>query len=75
MPEIGHHVFIGPHATVIGRLKVGNGCVIGANTLVVSDVADGTSVLGVPARVIARGGNQVARLAAAEDAEAGPERP
>jgi serine O-acetyltransferase len=73
VPEIGNHVFIGPNATVVGKLRIGNGCVIGANTLVVSDVPDGTTVLGVPARIVARGGNQVARFAAADKTEATPE--
>ena len=71
VPQIGNHVFIGPNATLVGKLKVGNGCVIGANSLVIADVADGTTVVGVPARVVARGGNQVAQFAAAEAEQQG----
>jgi serine O-acetyltransferase len=73
VPEIGDHVFIGPNATLVGRMRVGNGCVVGANSLVVSDVEDGTTVVGVPARVVARGVNPVALRAAAEPGQAGSE--
>ncbi len=66
VPEIGNHVFIGPNATIVGKLRVGNGCVVGANSLVIANVPDGGSVVGVPARLVARGGNTVAARAEAE---------
>ena len=55
VPEIGNHVFIGPNVTIVSKVRVGNGCVIGANSLVVTDVPDNRSVVGVPARVLAFG--------------------
>jgi serine O-acetyltransferase len=69
VPVIGDFVYIGPHATVVSRIRVGNGCVVGANSLVVGDVPDGATAIGVPARVMMRGGNSVASRAEAARAE------
>jgi serine O-acetyltransferase len=49
-PTIGRDVRIGTGAKVIGRVKVGAGARIGANAVVVDDVPEGTTVLGIPAR-------------------------
>lgn len=71
VPTIGDFVYIGPHAVIVSRLTVGNGCVIAANSLVVSDVPDGATAIGVPARVMVQGGNAVARRAAEARKEGG----
>ena len=64
VPEIGDFSYLGPNSTVVGKLRVGVGCVVGANSLVVGDVPDWTTALGVPARVVSKGGNVAARAAA-----------
>jgi serine O-acetyltransferase len=69
VPTIGDFVYNGPHATVVSRIRVGSGCVIGANSLVVTDVPDGATAIGVPARVMVRNGNQVASRAEAAKSE------
>lgn len=69
VPTIGDFVYIGPHATLVSRIRIGNGCVIGANSLVVTDVPDGATAIGVPARVMIRNGNQVAGRAATAKSE------
>ena len=51
-PRIGDRVRIGAGAIVIGPIEVGDDAVIGAGAVVVKDVAPGTVVGGVPARVI-----------------------
>ena len=51
-PTIGPGVHIGTGAKVIGPVKVGARAQIGANSVVVSDVAEGTTVVGSPARAI-----------------------
>ena len=53
--EIGGHVDIGAGAKLIGPLKIGDHVRIGANAVVTSDVASGTTVAGVPARVLNTG--------------------
>jgi len=53
-PIIGNGVQVGAGAVVIGRIRIGDNAVIGANAVVVEDVAKGTVVGGVPARVLER---------------------
>jgi serine O-acetyltransferase len=49
-PTIGDDVIIGAGAQVLGNIKVANGARIGANAVVVSDVAEKSTVVGIPAR-------------------------
>lgn len=51
-PKIGHNVFIGSGAKLLGEFTVGDGAVIGSQAMVNSDVPDGTIVAGIPAKVI-----------------------
>lgn len=52
VPVIGNNVFIGAGAKVLGGIKIGNNVKIGANAVVVKDVCDGATVVGVPGRII-----------------------
>jgi serine O-acetyltransferase len=49
--RVGDNVYFGPGAKVIGRANIGNNVVVVANSLVLTDVPDNTTVLGVPARI------------------------
>lgn len=51
---IGPRAHIGTGAKIIGPVKIGADARIGANAVVVKDVAAGTTVAGVPARVLVR---------------------
>ena len=51
-PTVGHRVDFGAGAKVLGRIRIGNDVIIGANAVVVRDVPDFAVVGGVPARVI-----------------------
>lgn len=51
-PRIGHNVFIGAGARVLGNIQVGDNAIIGANAVVIKDVPDGATAVGVPAKVI-----------------------
>ncbi|MGC6482600.1 MAG: serine O-acetyltransferase [Synechococcus sp.] len=51
-PIIGDSVTIGAGAKVIGGISVGDNCIIGANTVVISDLPQGCLAVGVPARII-----------------------
>jgi serine O-acetyltransferase len=56
-PRIGDNVYIGPGAKLYGPIRIGNNCVIGANAVVTKSFeADGLTLAGVPARIIAEGG-------------------
>ena len=51
-PVLGDHVDVGANVVIIGAVKIGEGAVIGAGSVVVKDVAAGTVVAGNPARVL-----------------------
>ena len=50
-PVIGNKVELGPGATVIGTVTVGDGAHVGANSVVLEDVPPGATAFGVPARI------------------------
>lgn len=56
-PRIGNFVYIGPGAVLYGEITVGDGAVIGANSVVNKDVPPGVTVAGSPARVISNRGS------------------
>lgn len=53
-PVLGHDVFIGAGAKIIGPVTVDDGAKIGANAVVVADVPEHATAVGVPARVVRR---------------------
>ena len=50
-PTIGDNVVIGAGAKVLGNIRVGNDAMIGANAVVIRDVPDHSTVVGVPGRI------------------------
>ena len=51
-PTLRDRAIVGSGAQVLGPITVGEGARVGANAVVVSDVAAGVTVVGVPAKVI-----------------------
>ena len=51
-PTIGNDVIVGAGAQVLGPITVGKCARVGANSVVVKDVADGITVTGIPARPV-----------------------
>ena len=51
-PKIGGHVDIGAGAKIIGPVRVGDHALIGANAVVLKDVPERMSAIGIPARHI-----------------------
>jgi serine O-acetyltransferase len=49
---IGDHVFIGCHSSIIGAVNIGDGAMIAANSLVISNVPAGFTAIGVPAKML-----------------------
>lgn len=49
--SIGDNVYFGPGAKVIGRAAIGNNVRVVANSVVMTDVGDNLTVVGVPARI------------------------
>jgi len=56
-PTIGNHVMIGSGAKVLGPLTIGNNVRIGAGSVVLQAVPDNFTVVGIPAKVVRRSGN------------------
>jgi serine O-acetyltransferase len=54
VPVVGDDVYIGARATLAGKIKIGNGAKIAANTLVINNVPAGATVMGVPGRIVMR---------------------
>lgn len=52
VPTIGSYVDIGAGAKLLGKIKIGNNVKIGANAVVIHDVPDNCTAVGVPARII-----------------------
>jgi serine O-acetyltransferase len=51
-PTVGDGVIIGSGAQVLGPLNVGNGARIGANAVVLQDVPQGATMVGIPAKIV-----------------------
>ncbi len=51
-PTLGKGVVVGAGAKILGPFEVGEGARIGSNSVVVKPVAPGTTVVGIPARVV-----------------------
>ncbi|MFK5986452.1 MAG: serine acetyltransferase [Pseudomonadota bacterium] len=58
-PTIGDNVTINAGAKVLGNVKIGNNVIIGANAVVVKDVPENCTVVGVPAYIIRKDGLKV----------------
>ncbi|WP_395747324.1 serine acetyltransferase [Prosthecobacter sp.] len=56
-PVIGDRVFLGPGCVVLGKIKVGRGAMITANTVVLQDVPENGVVMGNPGRVFSHHGS------------------
>jgi serine O-acetyltransferase len=59
-PILGHHVFVGTGATLLGPVTVGDYAKIGANAFVINhDVPADCTVVGTPARIVKLRGERV----------------
>jgi serine O-acetyltransferase len=58
-PTICDGVFIGNNANVLGNITVGQNSRVGAGSVVLSDVPPNSTVVGVPAHIVYRGGMRV----------------
>jgi len=57
-PTIGSNVLIGTGAKIIGPVRVGDNSRIGAGSVVLREVPDNCTVVGIPARVVVRRDNR-----------------
>lgn len=55
VPVLGHDVYVGAGAKILGPVTIGDNVVIGANAVVVHDLPSNCVAVGIPAKVIKRG--------------------
>ena len=58
-PTLGDHVMVGAGAKVLGPINIGNNVRIAAGAVVLSDIPDNCTAVGVPARVVRCNGQKV----------------
>ena len=51
-PTVGNNVVIGAGSKVLGNIKIGSNSKIGANSVVLDDVPEGATVVGIPGKVV-----------------------
>lgn len=54
VPVIGENTIISSGAQILGPIRIGKNCVIGANAVVLRDIPDNCVAVGVPAKIIKR---------------------
>ena len=51
-PTVGNNVVIGAGSKVLGNIKIGSNSKVGANSVVLDDVPEGATVVGIPGKVV-----------------------
>ncbi len=59
-PTLGNNVMVGAGAKVLGPFKVGDGSKIAANAVVLDEVPENSTAVGIPAKVVRRNNKRVA---------------
>ena len=54
--SIGDNCYFGPGCKIVGECKIGNNVLVVANSVVLTDVPDNTTIMGIPARIKLPGG-------------------
>ncbi len=58
-PTIGDRVVVGAGAKILGNIRVGDNCRVGAGSVVLRDVPNDSTIVGVPGHIIFRQGKRV----------------
>ena len=57
-PTLGNNVMVGSGAKVLGPIRIGDNARIAANAVVLRDVPENSTVVGVPGRIVRIGGEK-----------------
>ena len=55
-PKIGENCILGTGAVILGNIKIGNNVKIGANAVVLNDLPDNCTAVGIPATIVKKRG-------------------
>jgi len=58
-PTIGDNTVVGTGAKVLGNVNIGSNVAIGANAVVIKDVPDNCTVVGIPGKVVRKEGKRI----------------
>ena len=58
-PTLGNNVMVGAGAKVLGPLKIGSNTKIAANAVVLHEVPENSTAVGIPAKVVKKNGQKV----------------
>ena len=58
-PTLGDNVMVGAGAKILGPVTVGSGSKVAANAVVLHEVPPDSTAVGIPAKVVRRGGQKV----------------
>lgn len=65
-PKIGNDVILETGAKILGPVKIGDGAIVSANSIVATDVPPGATAIGVPCRIIKKAAVEAPKPAAVE---------
>jgi serine O-acetyltransferase len=51
-PKVGKNVLLSANSTVLGNIKIGDNVKIGAGSVVINDIPENSTAVGVPARIL-----------------------
>ncbi len=55
-PTLGNHIVVGANASILGNITIGNNVRVGAGSVVLKDVPDDCTVVGIPGTVVKKAG-------------------
>ena len=58
-PTLGNNVLVGAGAKVLGPIKINDNSKVAANAVVLKDIAESSTAVGIPAKVVRQGGRKV----------------
>ncbi len=67
VPKVGDDVYIGPGAVLLGGVELGDNVAVGANSVVIHDLAADSFAVGAPAKVVSKEGGALALLGEVEE--------
>lgn len=67
-PTIGKNVILGAGAKILGPITIADNAKIGSNAVVVKDVAEGKTMIGIPAREVVKRDTTISDISDADDA-------